>query len=67
MMLGLRLLQDGVSASAFRARHGVALEEKYGAQLDRFKSLELIDVDAGVVRLTPRGALLANTVCAEFL
>lgn len=67
MMLGLRLLHDGVAASAFRARHGVALEEKYGAQLARFSSLGLIDVDAGGVRLTSRGALLANTVCAEFL
>ncbi len=67
MMLGLRLLGDGVSTPGFRLRHGVALTDVYGAQLSRFTSLGLIEVNDARVRLTPRGTLLANSVCADFL
>lgn len=67
MMLGLRLLQDGVSRKAFRLRHGIALEAQFGSSLDRLRDLGLLDIDHERVRLTERGALLANSVCAEFL
>ena len=67
MMLGLRLLGDGVSASAFRLRHGAALSDVYGTLLSRFAFLGLIEVNDARVRLTQRGSLLANSVCAEFL
>jgi oxygen-independent coproporphyrinogen-3 oxidase len=66
MMLGLRLMRDGVSASAFQARHGVSLWEQFGAQIPALERSDLIERRGGV-RLTPRGALLANTVCAEFV
>ena len=66
MMLGLRLIRDGVSASAFQARHGVSLWEQFGAQIRALERSDLIERRDGV-RLTPRGALLANTVCAEFV
>jgi oxygen-independent coproporphyrinogen-3 oxidase len=67
MMLGLRLLIDGVSASAFRLRHGESLSAVFGPQLAKMTSLGLIDSDDERIRLTQRGTLLANTVCAEFL
>ena len=66
MMLGLRLLEDGVSAPSFARRHGVSLFEQFEPQLARLTSIGLLEVDERV-RLTQRGALLANAVCAEFL
>lgn len=67
MMLGLRLLDTGVSAAAFADRHGVSLQDQFGATLERMAGLGLLAIDDDRVRLTDRGALLANTVCAEFL
>ena len=67
MMLGLRLLQDGVSPPSFARRHGVSLFDQFGSQLARLTSIGLLEADDGRVRLTDRGALLANSVCAEFL
>ena len=67
MMLGLRLLQDGVSAPSFARRHGVSLFEQFAPQISRLTSIGLIEIDDHRVRLTKRGILLANSVCAEFL
>jgi oxygen-independent coproporphyrinogen-3 oxidase len=67
MMLGLRLLQDGVSAPAFLARHGVPLRDRFGVEISRFENLGLLGFQDDRLRLTHRGALLANSVCAEFL
>jgi oxygen-independent coproporphyrinogen III oxidase len=67
MMLGLRLLKDGVSAAAFEARHGVSLKNQFGPQISMLTSAGLLAADGKGVRLTPRGALIANSVCAEFL
>jgi oxygen-independent coproporphyrinogen-3 oxidase len=67
MMLGLRLLEEGVSASAFGARHGVGLHEHVGPQIDELAEIGLVDWDGERLRLTERGTLLANDVCARFL
>jgi oxygen-independent coproporphyrinogen III oxidase len=67
MMLGLRLLQDGVSAPSFTRRHGVSLFDQFAPQLSRLISIGLLDVDERGARLSKRGILLANSVCAEFL
>jgi oxygen-independent coproporphyrinogen III oxidase len=67
MMLGLRLLQDGVSAPSFARRHGVSLFDQFAPQLSRLISIGLLDVDERGARLSKRGILLANSVCAEFL
>jgi oxygen-independent coproporphyrinogen-3 oxidase len=67
MMLGLRLLQDGVSPASFARRHGVSLFDRFGSQLGRLTSMGVLEADDNRVRLTERGALLANSVCAEFL
>jgi oxygen-independent coproporphyrinogen-3 oxidase len=66
MMLGLRLLEDGVSAPSFARRHGVSLFDQFAPQLSQLTSFGLLEVDDRSVRLTKRGILLANTVCAEF-
>ncbi|MEZ4521232.1 MAG: radical SAM family heme chaperone HemW [Thermomicrobiales bacterium] len=67
MMLGLRLLQDGVSASDFQRRHGIALSERYGALIDRFIEMGLLVAEGGRIRLSPSGAMVSNSVLAEFL
>ena len=67
MMLGLRLLQDGVSVPSFARRHGVSLFDRFGPQLSRLTAIGLLEIDDRRVRLTKRGVLLANSVCAEFL
>jgi oxygen-independent coproporphyrinogen III oxidase len=67
MMLGLRLLEDGVSAPSFARRHGVSLFDQFAPRLSRLASVGLLEVDDRRVRLTKRGILLANSVCAEFL
>jgi len=67
MMLGLRLLEDGVSAPSFAQRHGVSLFEQFEPQIARLTSSGLLEADDHRVRLTRRGTLLANAVCAEFL
>lgn len=67
MMLGLRLLVDGVDAHAFAQRHGIALTECYGAQIERMTELGMMESTAHGVRLTGRGMMLANSVVTEFL
>ena len=66
MMLGLRLLQDGVSAQSFARRHGVSLFDQFAPQLSGWPQLGCWRLPTSV-RLTKRGVLLANSVCAEFL
>lgn len=67
MMLGLRLLNEGVSHQAFADRHGIALMVVYGETIRRFVDQGLLVLDDRGVRLSARGLLLANDVCAAFL
>jgi oxygen-independent coproporphyrinogen-3 oxidase len=67
MMLGLRLLEEGVGAAEFEMRHGIALIDRFGEQIAELSGFGLVDWDGTRLRLTPRGTLLANDVCARFL
>ncbi len=67
MMLGLRLLDQGVDAVAFQHRHGVNLDATFGATIDELAGLGLMERHARGVRLTQRGLMLANDVVARFL
>ncbi|MDP9366744.1 MAG: radical SAM family heme chaperone HemW [Chloroflexota bacterium] len=67
MMLGLRLLQQGVDEGAFAARHGVELRERYGRIIEELVGFGLMERTGDGVRLTPRGLMVANDVCARFL
>src|SRR5690606_1660988 len=60
MMLGLRLLNQGVKADAFAARHGLSLDDAFGEQIADLRGLGLLEPSDGGVRLTARGLLLAN-------
>lgn len=67
MMLGLRLLQEGVSPAAFAARHGESLEVAYGETIATLTTLGMLDVSPDRITLTHGGLMAANEVCARFL
>jgi oxygen-independent coproporphyrinogen III oxidase len=67
MMLGLRLLNEGVSDEAFFARHGVSLTDQFGPIIDELVSIGMVTHEHGRVLLTERGLMLANDVCARFV
>lgn len=66
MILGLRLL-EGVGKERFFRRFGLQVEDVYGEEIRRLASLGLLAEEAGRVRLTRRGLVLANQVFAEFI
>ncbi len=67
MMLGLRLVQEGVSREGFAKRHGRDLEEVYADELQELERWGLIERSRARVRLTRRGRLLGNQVFRRFL
>ena len=68
MMLGLRLLQEGVNDTDFEERYGIGLETTFGSRLSELSEHGLLpDWDSVRARLTKRGTLLANNVCSRFL
>jgi oxygen-independent coproporphyrinogen-3 oxidase len=67
MMLGLRLLQDGVGREAFRARHGRTLDEAFGTTVADLVAIGMLVDAEGQVRLTDQGLMLANDVAERFL
>lgn len=67
MMLGLRLLTDGVSPQLFAERHGVSLNDWFDTPLRTAIRNEMMEETEDGVRLTPHGLMLANDVCGSFL
>ncbi len=67
MILGLRLVEEGVRFSDFEGRFGRELHEVYGKEVEELRELGLIEVDDERVRLTARGRLLGNEVFERFL
>lgn len=70
LMMGLRLLQEGVSADIFAERFGEQLVDIFGQKIDRYIKLGLLEWANGemkAIRLTPRGYLLGNQVFSAFV
>jgi oxygen-independent coproporphyrinogen-3 oxidase len=67
MLLGTRLVREGVRAADFRARFGVELGERYRRPLRRLRGLGLVEWDEAGVRLTKAGRLVGNRVFREFV
>ena len=67
MILGLRLVEEGVSSEEFARRFGERLETLYESELEELEGLGLVEVRAEMLRLTPRGRLLGNEVFERFL
>lgn len=62
LLMGLRLLESGLSRPAFAARHGFDLVESAGGEAQRLEEIGLVEVTVDRLRLTDRGAMLANDV-----
>ena len=67
MMLGLRLVREGVPFARFEEAHGQPLRAAFGPSLDRLQDAGLLESDGERVRVTPRGLLLGNRVFSEFI
>ena len=61
MMLGLRLLHEGVTFAEFRSRHGLDLMDRYGDVVRTFRDQKLLLVDDDRIRLSPRGSCWRTT------
>lgn len=66
MFLRLRLLDEGVSAADFAARHGTPLAV-FQPQLDELARLGLLVQENGRLLLSRRGRLLSNEVFVRFV
>lgn len=67
VILGLRLVEEGVEDARFRARFGEGILEVYGAAVAELEALGLVRWDGARLRLTERGLLLGNHVFQRFL
>jgi oxygen-independent coproporphyrinogen-3 oxidase len=67
MMMGLRLVDEGVSKEGFNRRFGAPLENVYGDQIKKLAGLRLLEEAGNALRLTERGRLLGNQVFMEFV
>lgn len=67
MMMGMRLVREGVSSAEFERRFGVSLETRYPRELRSLQRRGLIEWDGERARLTRAGRLLGNQVFREFL
>lgn len=66
MMVGLRLLVEGVSRAGFEKRFGIAIERVFGAEIDELTRLGLIE-GGETIRLTRRGCMVGNQVFMRFV
>jgi oxygen-independent coproporphyrinogen-3 oxidase len=67
MMLGLRLIHEGVDCRAFAARFGADPRDLYTREIAKYTSRGLLETVGDYLRLTPCGVFLANDVMAEFV
>ena len=65
-MLALRMSR-GIDAADFERRFGVHITDVFASAARRCITAGLLEQDRSGMRLTARGRLLANSVCAEFL
>jgi oxygen-independent coproporphyrinogen-3 oxidase len=67
MMLGLRLVREGVPFDRFESMHGIAPNAIYTEELARLAAWGVVELDEKRVRLTRRGLMVGNQVFATFL
>jgi oxygen-independent coproporphyrinogen-3 oxidase len=67
MMLGLRLIREGVADADFQRRFDRSLSGAFGREMSDLQHLGLLIRQPDRVRLSPRGGLLGNLVFARFL
>ena len=70
MIMGLRLVREGVSNKKIINKFGITLQQRFGPQINRlieFGLLEWAGEGRDILRLTNKGRLLGNQVFKEFI
>lgn len=67
MMLGLRLVREGVPYDGFQEKHGRPLLEAFGSEVAELEQLGLVERTTERVRLTQKARLVGNQVFLRFL
>ncbi len=67
MMLGLRLIKEGVNYGQFEERHGQDMRQVYASELQFLQERDLIKIEADRVRLSQTGIMFHNYVSQQFL
>lgn len=67
LMLGLRLIKEGVSETDFAWRFGISLNEAFGEVIDRLVEQGLLTFENGKLLLTEKAYLVSNRVFFQFL
>lgn len=67
MMLGLRLIEEGLVYARFTDLHGRDPREVFGDTLDELEGWGLLRRDRDAIRLTERGLLVGNRVFERFV
>jgi len=70
LMVGLRLLEEGVSDRIFQQRFGIRLIQAFPKEIEMLQKkglLEWADMGGQILRLTRHGWLLGNQVFSEFV
>lgn len=67
LIMGLRLTQEGIDRTTFRARFGSDLLAMHGDVIERYQKHGLLYVDEQVVKLTRQGRLLSNMIFRDLV
>jgi oxygen-independent coproporphyrinogen-3 oxidase len=67
MMVGLRLVQDGVSRLEFANRFGKQVDEVFKLEIQDLLAKKLLEEDGERIRLTHSGRFLSNQVFMQFV
>lgn len=66
IFLGFRKM-DGIDTANISSKFGINFEKKYSKILEKYEKLHLIEKTSKGYKLTPNGALVSNTILADFL
>lgn len=67
IFMGLRLLDEGLSLTAFDERYGFRVEEKFSDRIAWLKDKNLITQESDRLFLTPNARLISNLVFEQFV
>lgn len=67
MMLGLRLVQEGIEYERFKALHQVDPRIVFAAEFEQLREWSVLEFGDHEVRLTPQGLMVGNQVFMHFL
>jgi oxygen-independent coproporphyrinogen-3 oxidase len=67
LMMGLRLVQEGISRLAFSERFGEELDRRFEKEINKLTAQGLLEWGGERLRLTKKGRLLGNQVFIHFI